>query len=899
MKLFTMMMLLQFAAGSLAIAQTIADFESNENGFLLNGSGAGLTSVTRVTDPTGKSAGVLKVSVDGSKGSWGDIEKDDIDPNGAQILTYWVWLPAGIPDSMVIRVWAEDNKNWIWTEQSCYTKSIPKQTWYPLNFYMNQYGIDTDHFRFSTAGNRIGKTGLEISFDDEHDAGRNWTGDFYVDNVCLLGSQPLTCANFESDADGFKVLSGSLAGLGRIVDPTGAGAGVLEVSYAGTAGAFGSDAPLDASQYDDMAYWVWLPAGIPDSVWFRVFAQDNANAVANQVYYTAKGIPKQTWYPLYFPMDAIRATPGSRFDHVANRIGSAGVEVLHSAWTGKFYVDNAGLLNGRTGVQLPPTIQLNPYSFNVGPVVGTVYARVANSGSGTVTWSTTDNNSWLVSDNSHKDSIAISFLPNAGALARTGTVTVTSNAVNSPVTLTVNQTGAAGSTGSLAVTVQDGEDWGLAGANALVRLYTAGGQLVDSQKTASSSIATFGSVPAQSGYYYLVSYAPTGPTAQFGKLFWGKKSGITVTSGQTTSDTFTRNMPYAPTIGIYKSGTGEDVTGQVIPAGTPLWIELQVKNPAYAGAASQTIKARVALDTTKTPPFEVDILSPAVAIGVGQTDTIKFNYTPQTAGEYYEAGAVVAAVNGVDTYTEGFTGYDQPFLIVVGAAAPKWSAVNTGLSHAVIIPKSATLSIQGTALTDGDYVGAFYDAGGDTLTCAGFERWTGTSDIALVIYGDDPATPAKDGLAAGENFHWKMWRHADGKMFDASASYQPVGSLGGVVTDAGAYRTKGVSWISSLTSIVASVRQGVEVPREFSVAQNYPNPFNPSTMIRYALPARSDVTLSVFNALGQRVAGLLDGTQEAGYHEVRFDGANLASGTYFYRLQAGSFVQSKAMILLR
>ncbi|HEX7572690.1 MAG TPA: T9SS type A sorting domain-containing protein [Bacteroidota bacterium] len=88
------------------------------------------------------------------------------------------------------------------------------------------------------------------------------------------------------------------------------------------------------------------------------------------------------------------------------------------------------------------------------------------------------------------------------------------------------------------------------------------------------------------------------------------------------------------------------------------------------------------------------------------------------------------------------------------------------------------------------------------------------------------------------------------------------------------------------------------LPVSFSLDQNYPNPFNPTTTIRYALPARSYVTLSVFNTLGQQMATLVNDTQEAGYHEVRFDGASLASGVYFYRLKAGDFIQTRKLLLL-
>jgi hypothetical protein len=81
--------------------------------------------------------------------------------------------------------------------------------------------------------------------------------------------------------------------------------------------------------------------------------------------------------------------------------------------------------------------------------------------------------------------------------------------------------------------------------------------------------------------------------------------------------------------------------------------------------------------------------------------------------------------------------------------------------------------------------------------------------------------------------------------------------------------------------------------------QNYPNPFNPSTVIRYAIPNRSLVTLAAFNTLGQQVAVLQCGEQDAGYHEVAFEAHGLPSGVYFYRLHAGSFFETKRCLLIK
>lgn len=102
---------------------------------------------------------------------------------------------------------------------------------------------------------------------------------------------------------------------------------------------------------------------------------------------------------------------------------------------------------------------------------------------------------------------------------------------------------------------------------------------------------------------------------------------------------------------------------------------------------------------------------------------------------------------------------------------------------------------------------------------------------------------------------------------------------------------------ASTTSTSASVDN--ELPAKLALNQNYPNPFNPTTQISYDLPESADVRLEVFNIQGQRVATLVNAAQNAGTHTVTFDAANLASGVYLYRLQAGAAVLTKKMTLVK
>jgi hypothetical protein len=127
---------------------------------------------------------------------------------------------------------------------------------------------------------------------------------------------------------------------------------------------------------------------------------------------------------------------------------------------------------------------------------------------------------------------------------------------------------------------------------------------------------------------------------------------------------------------------------------------------------------------------------------------------------------------------------------------------------------------------------------------------------------------------------------------------QPYTVSRGGITKLGAFAVGGFSGTTGVTE------GGNDLPAVFSLSQNYPNPFNPSTIIRYALPRPAQVKLTIFNLLGMKVRTLVDSFQQAGEHSMVWDAKDdernsVASGIYFYRLEAGDVNLQRKMILLR
>jgi hypothetical protein len=93
--------------------------------------------------------------------------------------------------------------------------------------------------------------------------------------------------------------------------------------------------------------------------------------------------------------------------------------------------------------------------------------------------------------------------------------------------------------------------------------------------------------------------------------------------------------------------------------------------------------------------------------------------------------------------------------------------------------------------------------------------------------------------------------------------------------------------------------QAPQIPCGFSIFQNCPNPFNPSTTIKFNLPKASDVTIDIYDILGRKVETIVEHEQPAGIHQLVWNANGFSSGIYFYRIQAGKFVETRKMMLIK
>ncbi|MBN1352071.1 T9SS type A sorting domain-containing protein [candidate division KSB1 bacterium] len=338
------------------------------------------------------------------------------------------------------------------------------------------------------------------------------------------------------------------------------------------------------------------------------------------------------------------------------------------------------------------------------------------------------------------------------------------------------------------------------------------------------------------------------------------------------------------------SAASVDVTGDAIAPNTPIelpagWSMISylpdVPIDAVTALASVGSKLKIAKDNGGNAYIPVYGINQIGNMQPGQGYQI---YLTEAGTLIYPSGALSSGRS--DLTVSGDTPQSQPKHF---SFSPR-----TGQSATLVIPQSIHPAYSdGSSLDPGDEI-AVYSANG---FCCGAVMWQGTN-AALTLWGDNDRTKLTDGLTDGETFRLLVWRESVEKEYpvrftsetSASAIYRKDGFF--VLTECVAQ--------TSLTAVDAASHS---IPTEFRLLQNYPNPFNPATVIRYELPEAINVTIEIYNHLGQRIRTLVQREQPAGIHQCAWDGRNesgktVPSGVYFYRLQSKVFSATKKMLFM-
>lgn len=222
---------------------------------------------------------------------------------------------------------------------------------------------------------------------------------------------------------------------------------------------------------------------------------------------------------------------------------------------------------------------------------------------------------------------------------------------------------------------------------------------------------------------------------------------------------------------------------------------------------------------------------------------------------------------------------------------------NTGNNATVVIPKESAIMINETPVEQYDEIGIFTPDG----LCVGGIVWQPDSSLAITVWGNNENTDEIDGIKYDEKMHFRIWQHSTNTEYGESDVV--FNDHPNATNTEGAYRINGFFVVDT---VVANTALSVEpnkisnsIPERFTLHQNYPNPFNPETIIRYSVPEASDVSISVYNLLGQRIETLTNGFHRPGQYEVSFRSNGHASGMYIYRMEAKDFFETKKFILLQ
>ncbi len=323
--------------------------------------------------------------------------------------------------------------------------------------------------------------------------------------------------------------------------------------------------------------------------------------------------------------------------------------------------------------------------------------------------------------------------------------------------------------------------------------------------------------------------------------------------------------------------------------------------PVNLGTAGDfVILAKTGISATGVTSITGDIgVSPIAAIAI-----TGFGLIMDPSGTFSTSSLVVGNVYAADytdptptKMTTAVSDMETAYTNAAGRTLPDYTELYAG-------------DLTGQTLTPGLYnwsTGVLVSAGGVTISGSATDVW-----IFQIAQNLELANGAMVTLSGGAKTSNIFWQVAGQVTLGTTAAMKGiilcqtaiVMSTGATLNGRALAQTAVTLDANTVTSppTVNAVENGL-APEEFALLQNYPNPFNPSTRIQYSLEKATHVSLNVYNLLGLEVATLVNGRQEVGSYTVPFNTnkgtLGLSSGVYFYRLEAGSFVSTKKLILIR
>ena len=984
-----LMFALIFAFSGSIFAQVIADFEATDDGFSV-GWGNTLTSVSQAADPTGVSSGVLALNFDASGSEQkGAIQKTNVDASLARTLTFYLWVPADAPDSILVKVWAQD-QSWTWADYKYYTVDIPRESWFPLHFDLEAMKV-LKNGDFDVAEGALQKIGIELSTWNLSGDDLSWTGTFYLDNVSLVGAKPVLMGDFESTTDGFDIGWGDfITSLSQTTDPTGLSSGVLSASLDASASSEHKGAivkaNIDATGAHLMTYYLWIPADAPDSLLIKVWAQDNSWTWADYKYY-AVDIPREAWYPLHFDLEAMKILKDGAFDIAEGPIQKAGIEFGtwylagdDTSWAGTIYIDNASLL----GTETEKMWVMADFENEAGGTQG-----FDNNGWGAALTGTSwladptgTSNGVLKTDWDFNQGAKGSFERgnfNLGWTETDGVVDTGATEIDIDVWLPADVPQDAS---QLSIFYRDTDTWTwneekYSISDSTVKpgewntiSFDVKSRVLDGKINplvpGGLGVQLYYSVDnTWSGSVYFDNVTLIGVEEPEGEIVSPTVIAKVDTSEDTVPEynyvqiTWEDSGPGTESYNVYMSESpitdlsAPDVIRLTndIPHGEQGWPHRPWTNDGSEKTYYYAVTA-VKDDGTETGLTEKNVAGP---LTLPTSITAKVKYDADFASKF--------TLDGLSTEFEAYSDYMIEPENAGGAESEGWTKESTDMSWKIIFVVDAKYLYISADVTDDDL-----NAQGNEPLFAGTQPWMGDALEIFMGYYDvnllDDYHNYKDVDKAGTG-DWRIAYTAwgttgtatsnntsfpgvettvfakfsgDGYVIEARIALDSLAMDNSVkVLDGTRFplvingndldpsngdegRTLQANWGSGggqeswkrpgawgFLEVVdgpTAIDEEVNEIKSFALFNNYPNPFNPSTTIKFQLPKRSDISIVIYDILGNKVKTLDKGMRNAGVYNIKWNGKNdngksVSSGVYFYMLKTPEYTKTNKMLLLK